>query len=57
MSTITVHPTETQSIPVNTQSEEVVNTTGSHFDTRIPTHQQILYGFGDFGNGFMFDLC
>lgn len=23
---------------------------------RIPTHQQIAYGFGDFGNGFMFDL-
>ena len=23
---------------------------------RIPTRQQIAYGFGDFGNGFMFDL-
>ncbi|MGP3641338.1 glycoside-pentoside-hexuronide (GPH):cation symporter [Lentilactobacillus hilgardii] len=23
---------------------------------RIPTHQKIAYGFGDFGNGFMFDL-
>lgn len=23
---------------------------------RIPTRQKIAYGFGDFGNGFMFDL-
>lgn len=23
---------------------------------RIPIHQRIAYGFGDFGNGFMFDL-
>ncbi|UIF28685.1 glycoside-pentoside-hexuronide (GPH):cation symporter [Levilactobacillus brevis] len=23
---------------------------------RIPTHEKIAYGFGDFGNGFMFDL-
>lgn len=23
---------------------------------RIPKRQQIAYGFGDFGNGFMFDL-
>lgn len=23
---------------------------------RIPTHQKVAYGFGDFGNGFMFDL-
>ena len=23
---------------------------------RIPLYQKIAYGFGDFGNGFMFDL-
>lgn len=30
-------------------------TDGTH-DKRIPIRQKIAYGFGDFGNGFMFDL-
>ncbi|KAF6611139.1 MULTISPECIES: glycoside-pentoside-hexuronide (GPH):cation symporter [Lactococcus] len=54
MSTITVHPVESKKL-AGTPQNAAVNT-GSHFDSRIPTHQQLLYGFGDFGNGFMFDL-
>ncbi|GAF40755.1 Na+ xyloside symporter related transporter [Agrilactobacillus composti DSM 18527 = JCM 14202] len=30
--------------------------TDGHHSKRIPLRQKIAYGFGDFGNGFMFDL-
>ena len=52
MSTTLSHP----ATAVNLQEYSSVQTEQNHFNNRIPTHQQILYGFGDFGNGFMFDL-
>lgn len=30
--------------------------TDGHHEKKIPVSQKIAYGFGDFGNGFMFDL-
>ena len=53
-------------IPLDTTSAKTPNDTSSvgektvtktdNFNKQIPTHQKIFYGFGDFGNGFMFDL-
>ena len=37
---------------VKPHDEELVNDSSK----RIPIRQKIAYGFGDFGNGFMFDL-
>ncbi|WP_132140025.1 glycoside-pentoside-hexuronide (GPH):cation symporter [Limosilactobacillus reuteri] len=43
-------PNDTSSV-----GEKTVTKT-DNFNKQIPTHQKIFYGFGDFGNGFMFDL-
>ena len=37
---------------VSTQDEAMINDSSK----QIPTREKIAYGFGDFGNGFMFDL-
>lgn len=38
------------------KEKDVVENTGATVDKKIPMSQKIAYGFGDFGNGFMFDL-
>lgn len=38
------------------QGKKIVKNTGATVDKQIPMLQKIAYGFGDFGNGFMFDL-
>ncbi|AVH75388.1 glycoside-pentoside-hexuronide (GPH):cation symporter [Weissella koreensis] len=37
-------------------STDMLGSQGATLNTRIPMSQKISYGFGDFGNGFMFDL-
>ena len=47
---------DSQASTVDTTNKEKDKKKVSNYNKRIPKRQQIAYGFGDFGNGFMFDL-